>query len=169
MNRLNYLGGFYFYTMKYRQLTKEQFESLHQEFAHFLASQKIDVKEWKLIKEEKPAVAEEEMSIFSDIVWEDVLTKTAYLEHFSKQSINLFKCEENNIQRVFVKVNKDINLLEKEGYEWLLSNPTDDLVEYFIGTKAYTKVRNSELFDLIEKGSVISKGELFEYFNQLVS
>ena len=60
-------------------------------------------------------------------------------------------------------------MLEKEGYEWLLSNPTDDLVEYFIGTKAYTKVRNSELFDLIEKGSVIYKGELFEYFNQLVS
>jgi len=164
----NYRDGFFFY-MKYRQLTKEQFESLHQEFAHFLASQKIDVKEWKQIKEKKPAMAEEEMGVFSDVVWEDVLTKTAYLEHFSKQSINLFQCEEDQIRRVFVKVNKDINLLEKEGYEWLLSNPTDDSVEYFTGTKAYTKERNTELFDLIEKGSVISKGELFEYFNRLVS
>jgi hypothetical protein len=81
----------------------------------------------------------------------------------------LFKCEENQIRRVFVKINKDINILEKEGYEWLLSNPTDDSVEYFTGTKAYTKERNTELFDLIEKGSVISKGELFEYFNRLVS
>jgi len=155
--------------MKYRQLTKEQFESLHQEFAHFLASQKIDVKEWKQIKKEKPDVAEEEMGVFSDVVWDDVLTKTNFLEHFSKQSINLFKCEESQLRRVFVKINKDINLLEKEGYEWLLSNPADDSVEYFTGAKPYAKERNIELFELIEKGSVISKGELFEYFNQLVS
>jgi hypothetical protein len=31
--------------MKYRKLTKEQFESLHEEFAQFLATQKIDVDE----------------------------------------------------------------------------------------------------------------------------
>ena len=73
--------------MKYRQLTKEQFESLHEDFAKFLATQSIDAKEWKQIKKEKAQVAEEEMNIFSDVVWDDVLTKTAYLEHFSKQSI----------------------------------------------------------------------------------
>ena len=152
--------------MKYRQLTKEQFESLHKEFALFLASQKIDVKEWKQLKEEKPHVAEEEMNVFSDVVWDDVLTKTNYLEHFSKQSINLFQCEEHEIRRIYVKVNMDINLLEKEGYEWLLSNVNDDAVEYFTGIKEYADERNKEVFDLIEKGSVISKGELFTYFNQ---
>jgi len=155
--------------MKYRQLTKEQFESLHEEFALFLASQSIDVKEWNQLKKEKPQVAEDEMNVFSDVVWDDVLTKTAYLEHFSKQSINLFKCDESEIQRIFVKINKDINLLEQEGFEWLLSNPTDDVVEYFNGTKEYTSERNSEVFDLIEKGSSISKGELYEYFNRLIS
>ena len=65
--------------MKYRQLTKEQFESLHVEFAKFLATQSIDAKEWKQFKKDKPEVAEEEMNIFSDIVWEDVLTKTKYI------------------------------------------------------------------------------------------
>jgi len=155
--------------MKYRQLTKEQFESLHEEFALFLASQSIDVKEWNQLKKEKPQVAEDEMNVFSDVVWDDVLTKTAYLEHFSKQSINLFKCDESEIQRIFVKINKDINLFEQEGFEWLLSNPTDDVVEYFNGTKEYTSERNSEVFDLIEKGSSISKGELYEYFNRLIS
>jgi len=107
--------------MKYRQLTKEQFESLHQEFAHFLASQSIDVNEWNQIKKEKPQVAEDEMNVFSDMVWDDVLTKTNYVEHFSK------------------------------------------------GSKPYNSERNSEIFDLIEKGSSISKGEIFEYFNQLIS
>lgn len=155
--------------MKYRQLTKEQFEALHEEFALFLATQSIDVKEWNELKKEKPQVAEDEMNVFSDVVWDDVLNKTSYLEHFSKQSVNLFKCDENKIHRIFVKINKDINLLEQEGFEWLLSNPTDATVEYFNGTKNYTSERNTELFDLIEKGSAIAKGELYEYFSRLIT
>ena len=39
--------------MKYRQLTKEQFFELHEEFSKFLAAQQIDVKEWEAIKKEK--------------------------------------------------------------------------------------------------------------------
>ncbi|MCH3882263.1 MULTISPECIES: DUF6495 family protein [Tenacibaculum] len=154
--------------MKYRQLTKEQFESLHEEFAHFLASQSIDVKEWKQLKEEKPQVAEEEMNVFSDIVWDDVLTKVEYLEHFSEKTVNLFKCIDEEISRIVVKVDKDINLLEKEGYEWLLTNPLDKNVEFLNGEKPYGKERNVEIFDLIEKGSSISKGELYEYFNRII-
>ncbi len=156
--------------MKYRQLTKEQLESLHKEFARFLASQKIDVKEWKTIKKEKPTLAEDELAVFSDIVWDDVLNKTRYLEHFSKQNINLFKCDENKIYRIVVKVNREINVLEEKGYKWLLSNTDDASVEYFTDSKSYNNSkRNIEIFDLIEKGSVISKGKLFEYFIQLIS
>ena len=83
--------------MKYRQLTKEQFESLHEDFARFLATQSIDAKEWNQIKEETPKVAEDEMNVFSDVVWDDVLTKTNYVEHFSKTSVNLFKCDKEEI------------------------------------------------------------------------
>ena len=155
--------------MKYRQLTKEQFESLHEEFARFLASQSIDVKEWKQIKTQKPTVAEEEMNVFSDVVWDDVLTKTQYLEHFSETSANLFKCEDNKIHRIAINITWDINLLEQKGFEWLMQNPMDNSVEIFRGSKSYGKERNIELFDLIEKGSNISKGEIYEYFNQLIS
>ncbi|WP_282073796.1 DUF6495 family protein [Polaribacter atrinae] len=156
--------------MKYRQLTKEQFESLHEDFARFLATQSIDVIEWNQIKKENPKVAEEEMNVFSDIVWDDVLTKTNYVEHFSKTSVNLFKCDAEEIHRIAIKVNWDINLLEQKGFEWLMQNPMDNSVEIFRGTKPYNKDdRNTEIFDLIEKGSSISKGEIYEYFSQLVS
>ena len=155
--------------MKYRQLTKEQFESLHHEFAQFLATQKIDVEEWKEIKTNNPELAEEELNIFSDLVWEDVLNKVNYLEHFSKNSINLFKISENHMSRIVVQVSKEINLLEKEGYAWLLKNPKEEAIEYFQGKKNYVSERNTEIFDLIEKGSHISKGELYEYFNRLIS
>ncbi|MDE1207975.1 DUF6495 family protein [Tenacibaculum larymnensis] len=155
--------------MKYRQLTKEQFEGLHEEFARFLASQNIDKKEWDELKKEKPQVAEDEMNVFSDVVWDDVLTRTAYLEHFSPNLVNLFKCEEKEIHRIVIKIEKDINVLEQEGFEWLLKNPNDEAIEFLRGSKAYQEERNVELFDLIEKGSNISKGELYEYFDRLTS
>lgn len=156
--------------MKYRKLTKEQFENLHEEFSKFLATQSIDAKEWQTIKVEKPEMAEEEMNIFSDIVWEDVLTKVAFIEHFSANIINLFHCKENVIERIVIKVSqKNINLLEKEGYEWLFKNTANDAVEILKGSKSYNRERNQELFDVIEKGGYISKGELYEYFKALIT
>ena len=127
--------------MKYRQLTKEQFEGLHEEFARFLASQSIDAKEWKQLKEEKPHVAEDEMNVFSDVVWDDVLTKTQYLEHFSPKVVNLFKCDEKEMHRIVITINKDINVLEQEGFEWLMKNPNDEKIEFFTGTKKYADER----------------------------
>ena len=155
--------------MKYRQLTKEQFENLHEVFARFLATQSIGVKEWDQIKQEKLSVAEDEMNVFSDIVWDDVLTKTEYLEHFSKTSVNLFKCEKDEIHRIAIKITWDIDLLEQKGFEWLMQNPMDNSVEIFKGSKPYNSERNIEIFDLIEKGSSISKGEIFNYFTTIIS
>lgn len=109
------------------------------------------------------------MNIFSDMVWDDILTKTKYVEHFSKTTINLFKCNENEMQRIVIKVNKEISLLNKEGFEWLLKNLNDDSVELLEGKKPYKEDRNVEIFDLIEKGSMISKGDFFEYFNRLIA
>ncbi len=155
--------------MKYRQLTKEQFESLHEDFSRFLATQKIDAKEWRKLKEEKPELAEEELNIFSDVVWDNVLSNTKYLEHFSENMLNLFECGKTSINRIVVKVNKNVNLITKEGYEWLLANPKDDTIEYFQGSKTFSEERNVEVFDLIEKGSSISKGELFIFFQKIIN
>ena len=69
--------------MKYTRLTKEQLEELNQEFINFLATQSITAEEWKEIKEQKPEVAEEELDIFSDLVWEGVLSKVEYLENIA--------------------------------------------------------------------------------------
>ena len=60
--------------MKYSRLTKEQFEELHQEFATFLATQSIDKMEWDDIKKNRPNVAEQEIDLFSDMIWEKALT-----------------------------------------------------------------------------------------------
>jgi predicted transcriptional regulator len=148
--------------MKYRQLTKEQFEELHIEFARFLASQKIDAKEWKELKSKKPELAEEEMNVFSDVVWEQVLDNANFVEHFSKQSINLFKTQKTLVERILIKTdNPSIDFQTKEGISWLMDNASDKSLSYFFAHKNYAKNRNLEIFDLIEKGAVISKGDLY--------
>jgi len=38
-----------------------------------LASQQIDKVEWEQLKEEKPEIAEQEIDIFSDLLWNGVL------------------------------------------------------------------------------------------------
>ena len=156
--------------MKYKQLTKEQFEALHQEFAAFLATQQIDVDEWTKIKEENPGMLKEELDLFSDLVWEKVLNKTNYLEHFSNQNMNLFKCDKFQISRVVVQVNKsDFNFFSDKDFKWFIDNTNDESIEFFKGAKAYEKERNLELFDLIQKGSIISDGKLYENIFKLIS
>jgi hypothetical protein len=156
--------------MKYTQLTKEQFEELHDEFALFLATQKIDVDEWEIIKSEKPEIADEELNLFSDLVWEKVLGKSRYLEHFSNNSINLFKCEEKVIKRIVVKYNNnDFDFSLKNDFEWFLDNSKNEAIEYFKGEKKYTKSRNEDIFDLIQQGSVVANGELYEAILQIIS
>lgn len=154
--------------MKYRQLTKEQFEALHDEFSKFLASQSIDVNEWAYIKTNNPSLVEEEMNVFSDMVWEDVLTKTKYIEHFSTQTVNLFKCGKTEMNRIVISIDKNIDLLTKQGYTWLIENYKDEKVSFLQGKKVYIEKRNKEIFNLIEKGSSISNGELFKFFEKII-
>ena len=156
--------------MKYSQLTKEQFEELNEEFAMFLAAQSIDAKEWKTIKEEKPDLADKELNAFSDFVWDKVLNKASYIEHFSKDTLNLFKCTESSMQRIVVKVNNnEINLLDDQGFNWFLDNSKDRSIEYLKGKKTYTKGRNLEIFDLIQQGGVVADGELYEAIFKIIS
>ena len=80
--------------MKYSRLTKQQLEELHQEFINFLATQSITGAEWEDIKQNKPGVAEEEIDVFSDLVWEGVLAKVMFVENISAQQMHLFHLTE---------------------------------------------------------------------------
>src|SRR5436190_24032619 len=109
--------------MKYTRLTKEQFEELHPEFVNFLATQSIDKAEWDKIKAEKPEVAEQELDVFSDLIWEGVLTTAQYLEHFSKNHIFLFHCQEKLIQSIVLKsLVPEIDFMQTGGLQWLIEN-----------------------------------------------
>ena len=155
--------------MKYRRLTKEQFEELHKEFINFLASQSITADEWIKLKLEKPELASSEMDVFSDLVWEGVLSKAKYLENISSKHIYLFQVLNNSISLIGVKINIDlIDLTTEEGFSWLRENLMSENVEIFNSKKEFSENIKLNVFKLIEQGASITKGELFKYFNKLI-
>jgi hypothetical protein len=136
------------FRVKYTRLTKEQFDELHPEFINFLATQSIDKAEWDLIKANKPEVAEQEAE---------------YLEHFSKQHIFLFRCNESDVHSIVLKaLIPEVNFLTKEGLQWLSDNMFTENVEMKMGKKVFEQERNTSLFELIQQGAFLSDGQLYQ-------
>ena len=155
--------------MKYSRLTKEQFEELHQEFINFLATQSITADEWEELKKNKPETAEQELDIFSDLVWFGVLSKVEYLEHISPNQLHLFRCKEKNMHLIALKLKHDnVDLTTNDGFQWLRDNLLSDDIEFYNAKKDYSEDKHLDIFKMIQTGANITKGELFQYFEKLI-
>ncbi|WP_432411385.1 DUF6495 family protein [Rasiella sp. SM2506] len=155
--------------MKYARLTKEQLEELHPEFINFLATQSITGEEWATIKDKQPEVAEEELDIFSDLVWEGVLQKAEFLENIAPQQLFLFKIEDTEMHLISLKILKEgIDISTIKGYQWLQQNFAEDSVEFFTASKAFSAKKSEDIFALIKQGASITKGELYRFFEGMV-
>lgn len=149
--------------MKYARLTKEQLEALNHEFARFLATQQITADEWNKIKKEKPHIAEEEIDIFSDLVWERSLEKVQFLEKIDSQSVHCFSFEEDTAEMISVVVhNTAIDLTTPKGIQWLGENMHSPKVEIFTGKKNKPYDKKKEIFTLLQQGVQIADEKLFK-------
>ena len=63
----------------------------------------------------------------------------------------------------------NVDLTTKEGFNWLRDNLLDDSVEFLQANKTYSEDKNLDKFKLIQQGGVITKGDLFKYFDKLVN
>ncbi|HEX8563474.1 MAG TPA: DUF6495 family protein [Flavobacterium sp.] len=156
--------------MKYSRLTKEQFDELHPEFINFLATQSIDKAEWDKIKSEQPHIAEQELDVFSDLIWEGVLSRAEYLEHFSKNHIFLFHCLATHVHSIVLKsLVPETDFLTVNGLQFLSDNMFTDNIEMKIGKKEFTEERNASIFELIKQGAFLSDGQLYKQINAIIN
>lgn len=156
--------------MKYTRLTREQLEELHPEFTRFLAAQTITEKEWEQLKTNKPQVAEQELDVFSDLIWEGVLSRVTYLENISARDMHLFHLDPKQMHLISVKLsNPEIDLRTPEGFTWFKKHWQSDWVEYLTASKVYSDDSNRDKFELIQKGAVITKGELYRWFEEILA
>jgi hypothetical protein len=156
--------------MNYHRLSKEQLEELHHEFAQYLAALSIDRKEWETIKNSNSEAVDKHLDQFSDLVWEDVLSKDLYLEHLSPNHFFVFECLQDKMNLIAVKItdiDKDISSLE--GWQWLLHHINDEKVTLYRSSKAYDHDRKEELYGMILKGAVISKDSRYKSIAEFLS
>jgi len=70
---------------------------------------------------------------------------------------------------IAVKLNIDIDLTTNDGFNWLREHLMDDKVEFLQAKKEYGEDKALDKFKLIQQGSVITKGELYNYFNTIIN
>ena len=83
--------------------------------------------------------------------------------------IKIYDSNSKEIIRIYIKLNDTSkSFLDKNDFNWFLKNPVNENIDYFKASKKYSQERNLEIFKLIEMGSVISKGDLFNAIIQLI-
>lgn len=160
MNSPTQVGFFY---MKYHRLSKEQFEELSAEFSTYLAAMSLDRKAWDQLKREDSDEVDKHLDQFSDLVWEDVLSKPLVLEHLSPNHFFIFECLDDAMNLIAVKIsdfNQDITT--PEGWKWFMHHIHDEKVTFYRSTKGYDHDRKEELYGMILRGATISKAQRYK-------
>lgn len=149
--------------MKYHRLTHEQFEALHQEFAVFLATQGLDQSKWKEVKQNQPKKVELLLDLFSDVVWDKIISRCEFLEFSTPDQLFLFKILEKTASVIILKVEKlKIDLKTSSGFQWVLDHVDSDQVTIYQGSRPFTSSRNDFVYDYLKKGAVQSEGKRFK-------
>ena len=160
--------------MKYRRLTIEELKELELEFVRFLAANTVTSEDWLSIKTTKPERADQLIDVFSDIVFEKIISKITHLEHRSAQDLKIFECSEDKIKLIGVKVVgvEAVDFTKQQtGAEMLqtFKNIPQGSIKMYSAEKAYKdNDRSKELFDMVQNGCLISKGELYETITEMV-
>lgn len=159
--------------MKYRKLTIEELKDMENEFIRFLVSNGVTADDWKIIKIENPTKAQGLIDIFSDVVFDKVLENVKYIEFRTTHDIKTFRCLEDKIELLGLKVNgaAHIDFTKGQPLQDMLSymkSAPEGSVQMYSAEKAY-KYNNpkKEIFDMLENGASISEGEIFEALLQM--
>ncbi len=157
--------------MQYQRLTSSELENLKDDFIRFLASQGIDSDAWQKMKSEDISSAEKVIDIYSDLVYEQALTKCQFLEHISAKEFKAIRFDDNEafVIGIRVKEGSPINLntdnFQKDVSQGLSSNE----IEIFSATKKHEKLREHEMFMWIKNGAYMANEAWFNQLKELVN
>ena len=145
--------------MKYHRLNHDQFNEVHEEFAVFLATQGLDRLRWNELKNANSPKIPQLLDIFSDVVWDKIISECTFLEFSTPDQLFLFKTLSSRATVIIVKRrNISIDLTTVEGFQWVLEHSDTPKVEFFKGVKEYEPNRNEFLYSYLKKGALPSDG-----------
>ena len=146
--------------MKYRVLSAEELAPLQEEFLKYLLVANVTPENWEILKKNDPTASQQHLEVFSDMVLDKILSEVNYVDivlenrvevyHFMKEQVLLFAIE-----------NKTLNSFNFKQTDWSkLDLSHTHLVQ---GKKNYSKERNEEVFEILQKPhAFISNGDLYK-------
>ncbi|TNE29111.1 MAG: hypothetical protein EP346_07195 [Bacteroidetes bacterium] len=154
--------------MKYRRLTKGEFEELHEEFIMFLSANTITGDDWKKIVSEDIETADKLMDMFSDIAFEKVLSSAKYVERVSEREVMSARFDDAEAEMIILRSTGEsvipVNMPASEMKKALESKA----FELIKGSKKYRLEREEEMFQLLMQNAIISDGTLFKQLKSLL-
>ena len=149
--------------MKFRRLTKDELETLTEDFTIFLATQGIDKEQWDEFKENDLKKVDGVLDVFSDMIFEKALASCRYMERISETEMHTYLFNEKNAHLVSVRMKDagDANFLDGHLSDVFMDLLKHQKIEIWQGMKEFKKDRSSEMFEIMQTGAVMSKGELY--------
>jgi hypothetical protein len=149
--------------MKYKRLTGEELKELEQEFIHYLSTAQITGQDWENIKKNEVEKAEELIDVFSDAVYDKVMSKIKFLEYRDEKTMNIFNCTDDKIVLIGLRVkdHSSMDLTAPDVFSKWNESKTN-AVNLIKSEKNYTKERGIEVMELLQSGCLITDDKLFE-------
>ena len=156
--------------MKFRRLTKDELETLTEDFTIFLATQGIDKEQWDEFKENDLKKVDGVLDVFSDMIFEKALASCRYMERISETEMHTYLFNEKNAHLVSVRMKDagDANFLDGHLSDVFMDLLKHQKIEIWQGMKEFKKDRSSEMFEIMQTGAVMSKGELYRTLIKLL-
>lgn len=155
--------------MKYKRLTVEELQHLEKEFVHFLSSAQITAQDWEKMKKNESEKAEELIDVFSDLVYDKVMSKMKHLEYRDEKTLNIFNCLEDKIVLIGLRVKEhsQLDLTAPDVFtQW--NENTASAVNVIKTERGYVKERGVEVFELLQTGCLITDDRLFNLLTEMV-
>jgi cag pathogenicity island protein 24 len=149
--------------MKYKRLSTEELTALEPEFINFLASNSIPADDWVALKETNMERVDELIDLFSDMVFDNIVTKVKYVEHLSARDLMIFHCKDESLHMVGIQLSDEcgIDLTDDDFFEVWQANEDIRGIQVYQKEKKYNGERNADVFQLIQSGCVITDEKLF--------
>ncbi len=137
-------------------LTAEEMEIFDEDFKHFAIANGVSNEEWLEMNASNVELATKLVALFSDTVLQKVYEKVTFIEHRSPSSCLVFKLNEDKIDLISLSAKCDkVDLSTAESiHSALVDHPSEVMI--FQSLKAYTKVREEEIHDMLTQGCVNS-------------
>ena len=121
--------------------------------------QNIYPEQWETLKIQNIEKANEQIELFSNLVFDKILSETFFLELISDKRIECYQFNKDSAQLLALQANEN-NEVDFVNYSLNEINPSE--YHIYTGNKKYKNDRNLEVFDIMQKGAIKTDGTLFK-------